>query len=279
MLDIIRHVVDLRERVAHWRRQDKSIGLVLTMGALHQGHLALVKRSLRACDRTIATIFVNPKQFGLEEDFDKYPRSEQNDIASFTDAGVDLLFAPNNEEIYPKGFSTQVKVGVLGDILEGVHRPNFFDGVATIVSKFLILTRPDKAFFGEKDYQQLMIIKRIVCDLEISTLVEGVETVREKDGLAISSRNIYLNEEERLLAPTLYKTILEVSHRIKSGKEINKHESWGRKNLLRSGFSDVDYLSVHDAETFKPGFRVGHPGRVMVAAKLGHTRLIDNVET
>ena len=149
MLDIIRHVVDLRERVAHWRRQDKSIGIVLTMGALHQGHLALVKRSLRACDRTIATIFVNPKQFGLEEDFDKYPRSEQNDIASFTDAGVDLLFAPNNEEMYPKGFSTQVKVGVLGDILEGVHRPNFFDGVATIVSKFLILARPDKAFFGE----------------------------------------------------------------------------------------------------------------------------------
>ena len=279
MLDIIRHVVDLRERVAHWRRQDKSIGIVLTMGALHQGHLALVKRSLRACDRTIATIFVNPKQFGLEEDFDKYPRSEQNDIASFTDAGVDLLFAPNNEEMYPKGFSTQVKVGVLGDILEGVHRPNFFDGVATIVSKFLILARPDKAFFGEKDYQQLMIIKRLVCDLEISTLIEGVETVREKDGLAISSRNIYLNEEERLLAPTLYKTILEVSHRIKSGKEINKHESWGRKNLLRSGFSDVDYLSVYDAETFKPGFRVGRPGRVMVAAKLGHTRLIDNVET
>ena len=277
MLDIVRSVADLRNRVRDWRRQELSIGLVPTMGALHEGHMALAGRSVATMDRTIATLFVNPKQFGEGEDLDTYPRDEQADREKLAAAGVNLLFAPDVAEMYPEGFATGVRVGGLGDILEGAFRPGFFDGVATVVSKLLNQGGADRAFFGEKDYQQLQVIKRLTKDLNIPTVIEGVPTIREEDGLALSSRNVYLTPEERRAAPTLFKTISEVARRVRDGEPVTELETWGREQVLAAGFSNVDYLSVHDAETLEPYKDRARPGRVLTAAKLGRARLIDNV--
>ena len=253
------------------------IGLVPTMGALHLGHMALVSKSLKTCDRTIVTLFINPRQFSDGEDFEVYPRDEQKDAAKLESAGVHLLFAPNIEEIYPIGFSTEVRVNSLSDLLDGVYRPGFFDSVATIVIKLLNQTGADRAFFGEKDYQQLLIIKRIAQDLNIMTIIEGVKTVREDSGLAMSSRNIYLTKAERQTAALLYKTLMAVAKHVRQGDNVTKQETWGRQELLDAGFSDVDYFSVLDAETLQPSTDSSRIRRVLAAAKLGRTRLIDNV--
>jgi len=278
MFDIVRRVDDLRERVASWRHESLSIGLVPTMGALHSGHMALVVKSIETCDRTLVTLFVNPKQFGEGEDLESYPRDEQKDVAKLEAAGAHLLFAPTLAEMYPDGYSTGVKVGGLGDVLEGVHRPGFFDGVATVVSKLLNQAGADRAFFGKKDYQQLLVIKRMARDLDIPTVIEGVDTVREDDGLALSSRNVYLSNEEREAAPVLFKTLTAVAQSVRAGDDVAVQEAWGRAELLSAGFSSVDYLSVHDAETLQPGLDPARPGRVLAAAKLGRARLIDNVQ-
>jgi pantoate--beta-alanine ligase len=278
MFDIVRNVNDLRERVASWRDEGLSIGLVPTMGALHLGHMALVARSLETCDRTLATLFINPKQFGEGEDLESYPRDEQKDAAKLELAGTHLLFAPTLAEMYPDGYSTGVRVGGLGDVLDGVHRPGFFDSVATVVSKLLNQAGADRAFFGKKDYQQLLVIKRMARDLDILTVIEGVETVREDDGLALSSRNVYLSDEERQVAPVLFKTLTAVAQSVRAGNDVATQEAWGREQLLSAGFSSVDYFSVHDAETLQPGLDARCPGRVLAAAKLGRARLIDNVQ-
>ena len=278
MFDIVRRVNYLRERVISWRDEGLSIGLVPTMGALHSGHMALVSRSLETCDRTLVTLFINPQQFCEGEDLEGYPRDEQKDAAKLEMAGVNLLFAPNVEEMYPDGYSTGVRVGGLGDMLEGIHRPGFFDGVATVVTKLLNQTGADRAFFGEKDYQQLLIIKRMVHDLDITTVIEGVETVREDDGLALSSRNIYLTEKERQVAALLYKTLIAVAQSIRVGNDVATQETWGRERLLNAGFSSVDYFSVLDAETLLPSLDTSRLRRVLAAAKLGRARLIDNVQ-
>jgi pantoate--beta-alanine ligase len=278
MFDIVRRVKHLRERIISWRNEGLSIGLVPTMGALHSGHMALVSRSLETCDRTLVTLFVNPQQFGETEDLEGYPRDEQKDAAKLKMVGIHLLFSPTIAEMYPDGYSTGVRVSGLGDVLDGIHRPGFFDGVATVVTKLLIQTGADRAFFGEKDYQQLLIIKRMAQDLDITTVIEGVKTVREDDGLALSSRNIYLTEKERQAASLLYKTLMAVAQSVRAGNDVAAQETWGRERLLNAGFSSVDYFSVLDAETLLPSLDATRLRRVLAAANLGRARLIDNVQ-
>jgi pantoate--beta-alanine ligase len=278
MFDIVRRVKHLRERIISWRNEGLSIGLVPTMGALHSGHMALVSRSLETCDRTLVTLFVNPQQFGETEDLEGYPRDEQKDAAKLKMVGIHLLFSPTIAEMYPDGYSTGVRVSGLGDVLDGIHRPGFFDGVATVVTKLLIQTGADRAFFGEKDYQQLLIIKRMAQDLDITTVIEGVKTVREDDGLALSSRNIYLTEKERQAAALLYKTLMAVAQSVRVGNDVAAQEAWGRERLLNAGFSSVDYFSVLDAETLLPSLDATRVRRVLAAANLGRARLIDNVQ-
>src|SRR5512134_3902736 len=203
-IEIVRTVADLRARVRSWRDAGASIGLVPTMGALHEGHLALVRHVRALTDRSCVSLFVNPTQFGPNEDYTIYPRDETSDAGKLTALGADMLFAPDAEEMYPEGAATRVSVAGLGDLLEGEHRPGFFTGVATIVCKLLLQVLPDIAVFGEKDYQQLLVVRRLCTDLWIPTRIEGAPTVREPDGLALSSRNAYLTADERQIAPFLH---------------------------------------------------------------------------
>lgn len=273
-----RTVKDLRKTVSEWRAQGLRIGLVPTMGALHDGHIALVETALSKCDRVIATIFVNPKQFGENEDFGTYPRTEIEDAARLEAAGGHLLFAPDVAEMYGQdGCVTKVSVAGLGNIIEGEFRPGFFDGVATVVTKLLLQALPDVAFFGEKDYQQLNVIKRFVTDLNIPSVIEGVPTVREIDGLALSSRNAYLIETERKIAPTLYQVITDVSKRFDAGESAPVLSEWAALRLLDAGFHKVDYVLVKKADDLASEAVLGAPKRVLVAAYLGKARLIDNV--
>lgn len=277
-LHTVRTIADLRNQVSDWRKQGLTVGLVPTMGALHDGHLTLVKNALENCDRVIATIFVNPKQFGENEDFGTYPRTEQEDAAKLEQAGGHLLFAPNVDEMYgTDGGTTTVSVSGLGDILEGKFRPGFFNGVATVVTKLLLQALPDRAFFGEKDYQQLNVIKRFVADLNIPVEICGVPTVREADGLAMSSRNAYLTREERDIAPALYRTISEVSERFKVGGKADALSDWAARQLQDAGFQKVDYIAIRHGEDLTQDAQKGEPIRVLAAAFLGKARLIDNV--
>jgi pantoate--beta-alanine ligase len=275
-LATVRTVAALRREVAPWRKRGDSIALVPTMGALHDGHLALVARGRRLAKRTIVSLFVNPAQFGPHEDFTRYPRDEAADRARLREAGADLLYAPSVAEIYPPGFATAVSVGALGDILDGVHRPGHFTGVATVVAKLLIEAQADFACFGEKDYQQLQVIKRMAADLDIPTRIVGVPTVRERDGLALSSRNAYLSPDERSLAPTLHRILLDTGERIQEGMSIDDAVGRGTAELTMAGFGGVDYFAVCDAETLEPLDRLDRPARILVAVRLGRTRLIDN---
>ncbi len=277
-LATVRTVADLRSQVSAWRKEGLKVGLVPTMGALHEGHLTLVKTALESCDRVIATIFVNPKQFGEGEDLDTYPRTEAEDAAKLDSAGGHLLFAPDVTEMYGEdGGVTKVTVAGLGNILEGEFRPGFFDGVATVVTKLLLQALPDEAFFGEKDYQQLNVIKRFVADLNIPVEITGVKTVREADGLAMSSRNAYLIAEEREIAPTLYRIISEVSERFKVGGKPEALSKWASQQLLDAGFHKVDYVLIRKADDLSAEAIKGEPIRVLAAAFLGKARLIDNV--
>ncbi|MBL6957740.1 MAG: pantoate--beta-alanine ligase [Rhodospirillales bacterium] len=277
-LEIVRTVADLRAHIGGWRGDGHSVGLVPTMGALHEGHLSLVRQSLDRAARTCVTLFVNPKQFGPNEDLAVYPREEAADAAKLETEGAHLLFAPGIEEMYPDGAATKVSVPGLGGILEGQSRPGFFDGVATVVAKLLIQAQPDIALFGEKDYQQLQVIKRMVADLNIPVHIEGGAIVREADGLALSSRNVYLSPEERAVAPTLNATIKAVAERFAAGEDAAALSAWAVDQLLEAGFGPVDYVTVRDAASLEPLTRHdGTPSRVLAAAKLGRTRLIDNV--
>lgn len=277
-LPIIRTVAQLREQVQAWRIAGLRVGLVPTMGALHEGHLTLVRTALSQCDRVIATVFVNPKQFGPNEDFGTYPRTEKEDAAKLETVNCSAMFCPSVDEMYGKdGGVTKVSVAGLGDILEGAFRPGFFDGVATVVTKLLLQALPDQAFFGEKDYQQLNVIKRFVADLNIPVEITGVATVREDDGLAMSSRNAYLSAEERAIAPILFRTISEVSKRFKAGEKADELSAWASEALIAGGFQKVDYVALRKAEDLSQEAENGEPVRVLVAALLGRARLIDNV--
>jgi pantoate--beta-alanine ligase len=277
-LALVRTVAALRAQVAAWRESGESVALVPTMGALHAGHLALVAHARECCPRVVASLFVNPTQFGPAEDFSRYPRDEAADAAKLADAGCDLLFAPGVAEMYPEGFATAVDAGPIAQILEGQFRPGHFTAVATIVTKLLLQAQPEVACFGEKDYQQLQVIRRIVRDLDIPVRIEGVPTVREADGLALSSRNAYLSPEERRIAPELHRALAAAGERVRrDGMAPAAAAAEGRAALLRAGFAKIDYLEVCDAESLTPLERLDRPARVLAAAHLGRTRLIDNL--
>ena len=269
-LETVRTVAALRARVAAWRSTGGTVGLVPTMGALHEGHLSLVRLSRAETARTVATIFVNPRQFREGEDLTTYPRDEAADAALLEAEGADLLFAPEASEMYPEGHATRVSVPGLGDDLEGAFRPGFFTGVATVVTKLLLQALPDAAYFGEKDYQQLKVIQRLAADLDIPVAIRSGATVREADGLALASRNRYLSTEQRVVAPALYGALRDVA----SGA---RDCAAARERLLGAGFSSVDYLEIRDAETLAPATGSGRPARVLGAAWLDTVRLIDNV--
>jgi pantoate--beta-alanine ligase len=270
-------IVALRERIRDWRREGESIGLVPTMGALHEGHLSLMRHSRAAATRTCASIFVNPTQFGPHEDFASYPRTQRADEDALRAEGVDLLFMPSLSEMYPPGHSTRVRVGPLGETLDGTFRPGHFEGIATVVTKLLLQALPDVAVFGEKDYQQLRVIERLVRDLDVPVRIEGVPTVRETDGLALSSRNAYLTKEERAIAPTLHRSIRAVAQAVAEGSAPDRAAASEAAALERAGFARVDYVTVRDAETLEPVTDASRPARVLAAAWLGRARLIDNV--
>jgi pantoate--beta-alanine ligase len=267
----------LRAIVAEWRAKGQRIGLVPTMGALHAGHMHLVEASRRAVERTIVTIFVNPTQFAPSEDFDAYPRDLEADCARVAAAGGDLVYAPALPAMYPAGFATTVEVaGAAAAGLEDRFRPGHFAGVATIVAKLLLQAGPDVAFFGEKDFQQLRVIERMVADLDIPVEVRGVPTVRERDGLAMSSRNVYLGRRERETAPLLHETLRRAARDIARGLPADISLLAANRALAAAGF-EVDYVEVRRARDLGP-FAPGEPGRILAAARLGRTRLIDNVE-
>ena len=274
-MDIVRSIAEVRVRVAEWRSAGRRIGLVPTMGGLHAGHLSLVSTAARHADKVVATLFVNPTQFSPSEDFESYPRDETADASRFAAAGTALLFAPPAHEIYPPGHSTQVLVGELGRVLEGEFRPHFFAGVATVVAKLLLQALPDVAVFGEKDYQQLCVIKKMARDLDIPAEIIGAPTVREPDGLAMSSRNRYLDDAGRRIAPALYATITKVAEAAARGDAAAAQPAAGA--LIDAGFTKVDYVAVREAATLAPVGSGGGPARVLAAAWIGRTRLIDNV--
>ena len=275
--ETIRTVAELRQRVADWRRASLSVGMVPTMGALHAGHEALVRAARERSDRVVVTLFVNPTQFGPSEDLSAYPRDEDADLKKLAALGVDLLFAPSAEEMYPDGFDTKITIGGPSAGLESDFRPHFFVGVATIVAKLLIAGLPDRAFFGEKDFQQLLVVKKLVRDLSIPTEIVGCPTVRERDGLALSSRNAYLSAEERARAPKLHAMLRALSGRLRRSARPDVDLSEARRALERAGFS-VDYLEARNADTLAPAADwKSEPLRLLVAAKLGTTRLIDNI--
>ncbi len=276
-LAVARDVASLRRQVALWRRAGERVALVPTMGALHRGHLALVERGKALCDRVVASIFVNPAQFAPSEDFARYPRDEGGDAALLAAARCDLLYAPGLAEMYPEGFATTVTVGGLAEPAEGRFRPGHFAGVATVVAKLLIQARADVACFGEKDFQQLQVVRRLARDLDIPVAIEGVATVREEDGLALSSRNRYLSPTERRTAPTLHHVLAESARRVRAGEAIGAIQSDGLAALAQAGFAPVDYLEFVDAASLEPLRQLDRPGRILAAAWLGKTRLIDNV--
>jgi len=275
-IDVVRRVADLRAAVRSSRKVGQRIGLVPTMGALHQGHLALVNVAREKSGFVVATIFVNPLQFNPSEDLDAYPRDEARDLALLAEAGADLVFMPTVAEMYPDGFSTEVRVTSLTRTLDGPARPGHFEGVATVVSKLFHQSEPDIACFGEKDFQQLQVIRRMVCDLDLPIEIVGVPTVREPDGLAMSSRNRYLTPAERAVAARLPAVLSATVGKLRSGAPAPHVLQSAQAELLAAGFSRIDYLELADGETLQPLGSAQPGARLFAAAHLGRTRLIDN---
>ena len=260
------------------REQDRTIGLVPTMGALHEGHLSLVREARRMCDVVVVSVFVNPAQFGPGEDFQRYPRDLTKDTALLTDYNVDYIFAPPVEEIYPKGFATYVNVEGLSEQLEGASRPGHFRGVATVVTILLNVVKPDFAFFGQKDAQQALVIRRLVKDLAFDSEIIVLPTVREDSGLAISSRNLYLSPEEQQAAPVIHRALAKAKEAYKKGeRNAGKLSEMVRSTIEAEPRAKVDYVSITDADTLERLDKLDErPILIAVAAYLGNTRLIDN---
>ena len=274
---ILDSVAGLRGAVAAWRAAGLTVALVPTMGALHEGHMALVRAARAHGGRTVVSLFVNPTQFAPDEDFALYPRDPADDLAKLAEAGVEAAFMPPTEAIYPPGFATAVHVDGVTAGLESATRPHFFTGVATVVTKLLLQCLPDVALFGEKDYQQLATVRRLVADLDIPCRIEAVPTVRDADGLALSSRNAYLSAEERRVAPRLFEVLSWMAVALSQGAKSADAVANGTTALRAAGFTPIDYLAVCDAETLAPVESITAPARVLAAAWLGETRLIDNV--
>ncbi len=274
---IERTLVGLRQQTRLWRKADETIGVVPTMGALHQGHLSLARAAREKCDRVIVTIFVNPKQFNDPEDLKNYPRTENEDARKLESIGVDLIYVPEPDQIYPDGFATTVSVAGLTDMLCGESRPGHFDGVATVVSKLFAQTAADYAFFGEKDYQQLQIVRRMARDLDIPIEVIGCPTIREEDGLAMSSRNLLLSDRSRVYAPVLAEVMEDMRQKLRGGATMDAVLPDARARIMAAGFNDVDYLELRDGGDLSLLDRAKPDARLFAAAWLAGVRLIDNI--
>ena len=273
-------LTELRKIIAGWRANGERIGLVPTMGALHDGHLSLVKRAVSECERVIVTIFVNPKQFSPTEDLKSYPRDNRVDLQKLATFDTALVYIPNADQMYGPGFATRIEVDGLTDHLCGKSRPDFFGGVATIVTKLLIQTQPNRVYFGDKDFQQLLVIRRLASDLDIPVDIISCPVIREPDGLALSSRNTYLSIADRATAPALYEIIQQTAERVKAGEPCRAAEAWAKNELIQRGFTKVDYVDIRNEETLDSLDKVKNEpsrARVFAAAYLGTTRLIDNV--
>ncbi|MDX5349266.1 MAG: pantoate--beta-alanine ligase [Paracoccaceae bacterium] len=277
MTPILRTVAELRALAAGWKAKGEVVGVVPTMGALHEGHLSLARRAREECDRVITTIFVNPRQFNNPEDLKKYPRSEAADAALLATVPVDAIFAPPVEEVYPDGFITTVSMAGVAQPLEGHMRPGHFDGVATVVTKLFGMTLADKGYFGQKDWQQLQVVLRLVRDLNIPVQVVGCETIREADGLAMSSRNVRLTPEGRQKAPVLYAAITRAADDIRAGHADRMAIREAAEAMREAGFERVEYIELRDAETLMPSDDPRRPRRMLAAAWLDGVRLIDNI--
>lgn len=276
-MKIIRRKSELRDLTKSWRRAGETIGVVLTMGALHDGHLSLVKAARSRADRVIVTIFVNPRQFNNPEDLAKYPKTEDNDARMLGPLDIDVLYVPEAEEIYPTGFSTTISVSGVSDGLCGDDRPGHFDGVATVVTKLLLQTDADCTFFGEKDYQQLQVVRRVVADLDLKTEIVACPTVREDDGLAMSSRNLRLGAAAREMAPVIGRVLESAASTIRQGGDVAQALTTASQALMAAGFDAVDYFELRSDPDLQPMAAASRPGRLFVAAWLNGVRLIDNL--
>lgn len=278
-LPVVRTIAALRRTVSGWKRQGFTVGFVPTMGALHEGHLALVREAGERADRVVASVFVNPAQFAAHEDLGTYPRQEARDAELLAGAGCALLYAPAVEEMYPEDATTTISAGTPAGGLEGDFRPQMFGGVALVVAKLLNQVQPDVAVFGEKDYQQLIVVNRMVRDLDIPVEIVGSPTIRDGHGLALSSRNAYLSEEQLAVARRLNGVLVEAGARAAAGAPLPAVEAEAREALLHAGFSHVDYVAVRRADDLGAfeGGTVEGPARILAAAWLGRTRLIDNL--
>jgi pantoate--beta-alanine ligase len=274
---IVRTVAALRQVVAGWRAEGLSVGLVPTMGALHEGHLSLVRAGLARADRVIVTLFVNPKQFNNPADLAAYPRTEESDAAKLAVAGAHLLYAPDAEEMYPHGFSTTVSVAGVSEGMEGRFRPGHFDGVATVVAKLFLQSGADFAFFGEKDFQQLQVVRRMAEDLDIPIEIVACSTVREANGLAMASRNVRLSSAARALAPHLAAVLFDAAQKLGTGEEAGPVIAGASRALVAAGFGEVEYIELRSAATLAMLARATEPARLLAAVWLGQVRLIDNV--
>ncbi len=276
-MQILRTVAELRTRVRGWKADGKQVGVVPTMGALHEGHMSLVRAAQRGCDRVIVTIFVNPMQFNNPDDLTKYPRTEDSDAALLAREGVDIIFAPTPDEVYPKSFATSITVAGISEPLEGTMRPGHFEGVATVVAKLFGMTQADRAYFGQKDWQQLQVVKRMVADLNIPIEVVGCDTIREQDGLAMSSRNVRLDPLSRAQAPALHRILTRAATAIRDSGDVATVLETARADLRAAGFTEVEYLDLRSAALLEPMARLDAPARLLVAAWIGGVRLIDNI--
>jgi pantoate--beta-alanine ligase len=275
LTQIIRTVADLRALVRGWKAAGDVVGVVPTMGALHAGHLSLARAAKADCERVIVTIFVNPKQFNNPEDLTRYPRTEAADADLLRPLGVDVIFAPSPDEVYPAGFATTVSVAGVAQPLEGALRPGHFDGVATVVAKLFGMTMADRGYFGQKDWQQLQVVKRLVRDLNIPVWVVGCETIREADGLAMSSRNAQLGQAARAIAPALFAAMTRAAQALRAGDAgaVKLCEA----EVLAAGFDRVEYIELRDASSLDPTQALDRPLRLLAAAWLDGVRLIDNI--
>jgi len=277
-VQIIRDLSSIDDALADWAGEGDDIAFVPTMGALHAGHLKLVERAKELADRVVVSIFVNPLQFNDPSDLDRYPRQEMSDLAKLEVAGCDLVWLPTAADLYPDGFATSISVAGISERWEGEHRPGHFDGVATVVAKLLISVVPTVALFGEKDFQQLAVIRRMTQDLGLGTRIVGVATVRDEDGLALSSRNALLSEDERARAVALPNALGEAAEAIKSGDSVGAALNVARSRLTNADFSQVDYVALVDGATLEPLAERGNgEARLIAAATIGATRLIDNL--
>jgi pantoate--beta-alanine ligase len=276
-LPVIRFPNQLRKIVQQWRRRGHKVALVPTMGGLHEGHLSLVRLAKQHASRVVVSVFVNPTQFSPQEDYDNYPRNEERDWHKLLSVQADAMYAPDVHEIYPHDFSTRVDVAGITQTLEGISRPHFFSGVTTVVAKLFLQCLPDVAVFGEKDYQQLLVVKRLVRDLNFPISILPAPIMRETDGLAMSSRNVYLDADERALAPQLYDVLADMGADLASGRDIEDTVRQGAARLENYGFR-IDYLEVRDSESLMPiEDAIENPARLLAAVYLGRVRLIDNI--